>query len=119
MLPPTVSVSARNGYEPKRAELLIGTARSVNRDFDLSETAWRRCGNRCANRRQPVPDQTPSAIAKNDDGDRPTRQVLLVPEVPVRRHEHVEPGGFGGVEQFAVSVPRRAVTSAYRPRADR
>ena len=28
--------------------------RSVNRNVDLSEAVWRRCGNRCANDREPV-----------------------------------------------------------------
>jgi hypothetical protein len=46
-----------------------------------------------------VLDEPPSALAKDDDRDFSTGQILLVAKVAVRRDEHIESPGFGGVEQ--------------------
>ena len=40
----------------------------------------------------------PLGVSKNDDGDFPARQVLLVPHVFVGRHKYFEGRGLGSVK---------------------
>lgn len=75
---------------------------SVNRNLDLGEAAGRRCSHGHGNFRKPVLGEPPSALAKDDDREFTTAQILLVPDAPIGRKEHIESGGFRGVQQFAV-----------------
>ncbi len=76
---------------------------SVIRNLDVGEAAGRNCGHGRGNRRKPVLDEPPSALAKNDDRDLSSGQILLVPDVPIGREVRIESSGFRGVQQLAVS----------------
>ena len=44
----------------------------------------------------------PCRIGQDNQGKPPSGQVLLIAQVPITSHQHVEPGVFGGGEQVAV-----------------
>ena len=77
--------------------------RSIDRNLNFREAAGRSCGHGRGNRRKPALDEPPSALAKDANRDFSTRQILLVPKIPVGGDKHIESGGFRGVQQLTVS----------------
>ena len=68
------------------------------RDFHFGIAAWR---GRVQSSNNPVnvaAQDGPLGVSKDDDGNFPGRQVLLMPHVFVGSHKYFEGRGLGGIE---------------------
>jgi len=76
---------------------------SVDWNLDFGKTTWCRGVDRCGDLRKPDLDKPPPALAKYHNRELPTGQVLLIAKVSIRGDQDIESGGFGCVQQLAVS----------------
>src|SRR6058998_2954011 len=80
---------------------------SINRNLNLDKTAARCCGHGGGDFRKPTPDEFPSGLVEDHDGDPAAGQVLLETDVPVSCDEDIESSCLGSVKKFAIpkSIP--------------
>jgi hypothetical protein len=93
------------GDLPSGMAPLPGIQSLSNRDFNLGIAAWRGRVQSSDNPINVTAQDGPLGVAKDDDGNFPGGQVLLMPHILVGRHEHLEASGFGCIEQGAVFKP--------------
>jgi len=74
----------------------------AKKNFHLGKAARRRCVHRRNHLRHVRLDECPAALPEHDNGNLAARQILLIAEVLVGRHEHVKACGFSLVKQFSI-----------------
>ena len=107
---PCTRLSSTSADSHPRQERIIGATPRRSGDVDLDIHSCFRGNDLCSDRLTNAPDPWPTGCPEYDDRNPSIVKVLLIPEVLVGGHEHIEPLLFCGADQIAIG---KLVPSAF------